>query len=340
MSAHGTSYDDALDWVKRSVDDGPMPVAVFGAATSTGIQELAAFGTDDGRRAAVDDQFALFSVTKPLVGLATMRAVERGQLSLRARLAEAVPSLAGTPAGEVTLEQLLSHTSGIADPALDLADPRAALRNAGLTFVPGTMSQYCNLAFVGVEALVEAATGVAMPDHIAAFNELDGVSTLGLDSGAGRGAHHVHGQQRAGLDFATMAAAKHPAAGAHATATDLLALGSAVLRTVTAGSTEVVHPATLAAMRVNRTAGLPRLNGRPQDARDQDWGLTFNLQKSSALLEHDFFGHGGWSGCQFSIYPDYDACFVLLTNRLDVVDIGLRMDELHNAFVRGLPPRA
>ncbi|MCU1476858.1 MAG: putative beta-lactamase family protein [Subtercola sp.] len=336
MTARANSYTHALNWVKRSVENGPLPVGVFGAATSTGIQEIAAFGTDDGRRAAVDDSFALFSVTKPLVGLATMRAVERGRLSLKAQLAEAIPSLAGTPAGQVTLDQLLSHRSGIADPPLDAPDPRALIEKAKVIFPSGTMSQYCNLAFVGIEKLLEQATGITLVDHIAAFNDLEGVSTLELSTGEGRNAHRVHGTEAAGLNFDQLAAARHPAAGAYATASDLLSLGSALLRTSTGGSAEVVHPATLAAMRVNRTAGLPRLNSKPQDALDQDWGLTFNLQKSPALLEHTFYGHGGWSGCEFSVYPELDVCFVLMTNILDLPDHGVRTDELRNAFVTGL----
>ncbi|GGF11520.1 serine hydrolase domain-containing protein [Subtercola lobariae] len=336
MTARANSYDYALDWVKRSVETGPLPVAVFGAATSTGIQEIAAFGTDEGRRAAVDDTFALFSVTKPLVGLAAMRAVERGQLSLNAQLAQAVPSLAATAAGQVTLEQLLSHTSGLAESPLDAPDPRALLEQASVIFPPGTMTQYCNLGFVGVEKLLEQATGVSLAEHIAAFNDLDGVNTLELSTGAGRDAHRVHGTEAAGLDFDQMARVVHPAAGAYATASDLLALGSALLRTSTERSSAVVHPATLDAMRVNRTAGLPRLNSRPNDPLEQDWGLAFNLQKSSALLEHTFYGHGGWSGCQLSIYPEHDACLVLMTNILDLPDLGVRTDELHNAFVTGL----
>ncbi|MCU1482299.1 MAG: putative class beta-lactamase/penicillin binding protein [Subtercola sp.] len=341
MTTSHANYNHALDWVRRTVEHGPMPVGVFGAATSSGVQEIAAFGTDDGRRAAVDDHFALFSVTKPLVGLATTRAVERGQISLSAQLSEAVPALAGTLAGQITLEQLLSHRSGLVDPALDDADPRALLQNASLGFPPGTMTQYCNIGFVGIELLLEAAAGISLADHVAAFTELDGVSTLALDTGDGRDAHRVHGAEQVGLDVAAMARLRHPAAGAYATATDLLALGSALLRSTAAAggapaTAEVVHPATLAAMRVNRTIGLPRLNSKLNDARDQDWGLSFNLPHSAALIEHTLFGHGGWSGCQFWVYPEYDACFVLLTNRLDLPDLGVRVDELQNAFAGGL----
>src|ERR1700712_4235564 len=64
------NYDYALQWVQRTVEHGPMPVGVFGAATSTGVQEIAAFGADDGRRAAVDDQVPLEQLLSPRSGLA------------------------------------------------------------------------------------------------------------------------------------------------------------------------------------------------------------------------------------------------------------------------------
>ncbi|CAN5235200.1 serine hydrolase domain-containing protein [soil metagenome] len=334
MTAPSRAYDHALSWVRRSVESGPLPLAVFGAATSTGIQEIAAFGTDAGRITGVDDQFALFSVTKPLTALAAMKVVEVGTLSLDAQLAEAVPSLRGQNSGLATLEQLLSHRSGLADPALDSTDPRDALTTIGAVFPAGAMTQYCNIGFIGVEKLVEWATGRGFETQFSTLTGVDGVNTLGFDSD--RDAHVVHGTELVDFTHARMAEARHPAAGAYANATDLLSLGSALLRTVSSGSSEVVHPSTLAAMRVNRTAGLPRLNSRIDDAKKQDWGLGFNLPTSPAILERSLFGHGGWSGCQWWIYPELDACFVLMTNLIDLPGHGVRIDELQNAFVSGL----
>ncbi|NUR91485.1 MAG: serine hydrolase, partial [Nonomuraea sp.] len=57
-----TTHDIALDWVRREIKEERLPCAVFGAATSSGIEVLEAFGTHDGRATATDDHFALFSV--------------------------------------------------------------------------------------------------------------------------------------------------------------------------------------------------------------------------------------------------------------------------------------
>ncbi|QWT24141.1 beta-lactamase family protein [Subtercola sp. PAMC28395] len=348
MTTRSAPYEKSLAWVRRAVTDGPLPVAVFGVATSTGIQEIASFGSDKGRVAGVDDQFALFSVTKPLTALTALRLVEAGELSLDAQLAEAVPTLSGENSGLATLEHLLSHRSGLADPDLDGTDPRDTLARIGGVFPAGTMTQYCNLGFVGVEKLMEHASaranattagevgsgGRSFEAQFAALNEVEGVSTLGFDPD--RDPHFVHGTESVGLDHSRLVEARHPAAGAYAKASDLLSLGSALLRTVASGSSEVVHPSTLAAMRVNRTAGLPRLNSRADDAQKQDWGLGFNLPTSSAILDRNLFGHAGWSGCQWWIYPELDACFVLLTNLIDLPGKGVRIDELQNAFASGL----
>ena len=69
-------FDHAFDWVRGHVDDGPLPTAVLGIATAEGVVALDAFGA-----ASVDDHYPLFSVTKPIVGLAALQLIERGRLT-------------------------------------------------------------------------------------------------------------------------------------------------------------------------------------------------------------------------------------------------------------------
>uniref|UniRef100_UPI001358186E serine hydrolase domain-containing protein n=1 Tax=Agromyces humi TaxID=1766800 RepID=UPI001358186E len=114
------SFDHAFDWTRRHVDDGPMPNAVLGVATADGIVALDAFGG-----ASVDDHYALFSITKPLVGLAALRLVEEGRLTPDTPLATAVPEFGAGRDDVVRLRHLVSHTSGIVEP--DLQTP-AGLR--------------------------------------------------------------------------------------------------------------------------------------------------------------------------------------------------------------------
>jgi CubicO group peptidase (beta-lactamase class C family) len=118
-----------------------------------------------------------------------------------------------------------------------------------------------------------------------------------------------------------------------ARARDLLALGSSLL----GKDNRTLHPSTLAASIRPQTAGLTNLNPDPVIAATSLWGLSWNLQyQTPALLERNVYGHGGWSGCQWWIYPEHDACFVFLTNALTPTRGGVNLNNLHNAFGSGL----
>jgi len=137
----------------------------------------------------------------------------------------------------------------------------------------------------------------------------------------------VFGAAENDLDYDRFARLRHPGAGLFATAADLLALGSALLR----DDSQVVHPSTRAAMLRPLTGGLPRLAPYLAEA-GQDWGLGWNLRHSApGLLERGVFGHGGWAGTEFWVYPELDLSFVLLTNVASPGRLGYSADPLFNA---------
>jgi len=137
----------------------------------------------------------------------------------------------------------------------------------------------------------------------------------------------VFGAAENDLDYDRFARLRHPGAGLFATAADLLALGSALLR----DDGRVVHPSTRAAMLRPLTGGLPRLAPYLAEA-GQDWGLGWNLRHSApGLLERGVFGHGGWAGTEFWVYPELDLSFVLLTNVASPGRLGYSADPLFNA---------
>ncbi|MCS5735993.1 serine hydrolase domain-containing protein [Herbiconiux daphne] len=332
------ALDDAVRWVRRQVEQGPLPSAVLGVATSGGIQFLEAFSGSDERPARVDDHYALYSVTKPLTGIAMARAIERGDLSLRRDLSTVLPDAPGGPAhpwrSAVRLEHLLSHTAGLVEPALD--DPRPLdeqLATAGQAFVAGTRISYSNIAFHGAAKLFTAATGRAVHDDIEALAGLTGAADGSLTFDAASDPHRVYGQERAGVSPDRIAAARHPAAGVNGTAEGLLSLGASLLRALGGARGEVLHPETARGMTISRTAGLPE--AVPNDDR-RDFGLTWHLRdESSGLLHRDAIGHEGWTTTQWWIYPELDLCFTLLTNVLDARGLGVDPDELNNAVVAG-----
>ncbi|GAA2872613.1 serine hydrolase domain-containing protein [Paenarthrobacter ilicis] len=315
----------SMEWARRQVDEGRVPVAVLGISSSKGMEDVAAFGADAGRNAAADDFFALFSVSKPITALTVMRQVELGKLSLGTQLSEALPEFGAGRTDTVTLEHLLSHRSGIADPALDAGTPlRAALTSAEQAFFAGSLAQYCNIGFEGAAAMAEWADGRGFEEQLLALARDTGAD--GLTFSTGCNAHTVRGTDDAGLDAPAMFAQKHPGAGLFGRAADLLALGTELLR----DSGKAVHPATLAAMRRPRTTGVSHITTRPEPLRHT--GLGFQMPAdTSGLLAQEVYGHPGWSGTEWWMLPEQDRCVVFLTNILDTPDRGVDTYQLLNA---------
>ena len=318
-----TPFSHALHWVRRHVEAGRLPVGVIGIASADKVLALEAFGTDAGRTAHVDDRFALYSVTKPLSALTAMRQVQRGLLTTDTPLGRALP---GIPAAQATLQNLLSHTSGISD--VVLGEPqslRQALERAPLDFVTGTARRYNNLAWEGVAALVEEASGRSFHEEFAAMVAEGGAQTLDFDE---TDAHAVHGEEVEQHDHAALMRLRHPAAGAIGSVGDLLSIGRSLLR----GDGAVVTPATLRAMVRPRTEGLYVIDADPMKVHEH-FGLGFTLPRRPGLVDHSVFGHAGWTSTQFWISPDAGLVLALGTNRLDTArsEVAIDVDELLNA---------
>jgi CubicO group peptidase (beta-lactamase class C family) len=60
-----------------------------------------------------DNVFNLFSVTKAFTNVLVYRAIERGDLALTTRISSIIPEFAGGPRETITVEHLLTHTSGL-----------------------------------------------------------------------------------------------------------------------------------------------------------------------------------------------------------------------------------
>lgn len=314
------SFAHAIDWVERQIRSGALDDAVLGIATRDGIEDIRAYGRVAGRAARAEDAYPLFSITKPIVGLVALRLVERGRLSLLDPLSAAVPEFGSRRSDVVRLHHLLSHTSGIEEPPLAPTVPlRRALVAAGQDFAAGSMTRYSSIAFEGVAALIEHASGIPLDGHI---------EQLGADIGAeftfSPGEVDVPGAEERGLDLGRLRALRHPGAGLHATAASLLALGVDLL----SDAPRSVGPATLRGSLTARTTALPKLHPYPAEA-GQDWGLAWNLLHSApGLLDTRVYGHAGWAGTQFWLHPEAGVCFVLLTNR---AEYGGDVSPLHNA---------
>lgn len=101
--------------------------ALSAARIAGGRTVFAGLGAVDGRAPTPDTPYELGSVTKTWTGMLLADAADRGELALTDRVDRHLPELAGAPVGEVTLEELATHTSGL--PTLPAVDPLTGLRN-------------------------------------------------------------------------------------------------------------------------------------------------------------------------------------------------------------------
>ncbi|HEY5210077.1 MAG TPA: serine hydrolase domain-containing protein [Stellaceae bacterium] len=99
--------------------------------------------------------FSLLSVTKAFTNILVLRAIERGELSLFTTVASVIPEFSGKPRDEITVEHLLTHTSGLPSVytprpgmSLDKLDDIIAAICATLhcTDAPGTRVNYAPMA--------------------------------------------------------------------------------------------------------------------------------------------------------------------------------------------------
>jgi D-alanyl-D-alanine carboxypeptidase len=114
-------------------------------------------------------RYSIGSISKQFTATAVLMLAEDGKLSLDDKVAKYLPQL--TRAGDVTIRQLLSHTSGYQDywpqdyvPPFMLRDVTSAeilarWAERPLDFEPGAKSQYSNTGFVAAGAIVEKAGG-------------------------------------------------------------------------------------------------------------------------------------------------------------------------------------
>jgi len=134
-----------------------------------GYAELPSPRNASGRIATTATRFAIGSVSKEFTAAAILFLVSRGKLSLDDKVAKYLPQL--TDAKNITIRELLSHTSGYRDYFLQEYIPArmqqptevdSILKNWGerpLDFSPGEEWQYSGTNYVIAGRIVEKVTG-------------------------------------------------------------------------------------------------------------------------------------------------------------------------------------
>lgn len=280
-----------------------------------------------------DHQFRIASHSKVFTATAILQLAETRKLTLEDALADHLPELAGTDAGDVTVGELLSHSSGLTRDGDDsdfwvLGRPfpgRAALLETsahGKVIARHEHFKYTNIGYGLLGLVIEAASGqdyrTYTRKHLIAALELAGTGP-DLDSGADRLATGYGSLTVAGEPYTLerRTVIEHIDTGALSSATGFYSTAADVVRFLSALLPEAADRAGTGALlgehskrRMQRRIEAAGLPGR-------HYGLGLILQDVHGQAT---FGHsGGYPGhiTRSWALPETGVALSVLTNAID-----------------------
>jgi CubicO group peptidase (beta-lactamase class C family) len=305
----------ALEMVNTWVDGAGVPAVAAAIVGPEGVRERCLAG-----EAEPGSLFALASLTKPIVALAVLVAVEEGALELDEPVGRHLAVYASGPRAAVTPRHLLSHASGLPEsgpagvPALEVELARP----------PATRRVYSNEGYAVLGELIAAATGMPHPDYVrqAVLEPLGMDAYLGLPDHEDARALRVRepGMWRPGLQLfnSTEWRRRATAAGGAFATVDAYAR---IVQVLLSGGAPLVAPATAADMARVQFPGLAGGIESFQTWDVADWGLGCDIRDAkvphwlSAACSPATLSHFGAAGTVMWADPVARVGLVCLANR-------------------------
>ena len=335
-----TPHSAIDDFLRREIDVGSFPGAVYAAGASRGIDfenaHVLAVAVPLRLPAALSTIYDCASLTKPLITTTlVLQAVGEGQLTLE-------DEIEGFPC-----RRLLTHTSGLAAwlPLYAYHDYVAAIREKGPEYEPGTRVVYSDLNFV----LLHHALTRIYGDYVALARERI-FARLRLDDAMFRppaalrpriaatewGQRYEYGMCatrnvdfkgfRKGLIWGETHDGNSHHLGGTAGNAGLFATARAVFRIAQGWLDGTLLPRGIVEEATrNHTPGL-------EENRGLGWLLSAPDHVATKMLSPRAFGHTGFTGTSLWIDPESDRIMVLLTNRVHPVAASVAMQGIRGRF--------
>lgn len=282
--------------------------------------------------ARTDTIYDLASLSKVFTSIVAVQQIEDGRIGLHTPVARYLPGFAAHGKSRITVEQLLTHTSGLPvdpRPALwqgydTVAERRRAVLRAAPQSPPGRRYLYSDLNMLTLQQVVEKVTG--RPLDALVRRDITGplrmTDTSYRPPAAERGRIAateyekrptrpdrglVHGSVQDANAWALGGVAGH--AGVFSTVDDLAVLAQAMLNGGAYGGRRILSEHGVAWMSRNRNRRFPG------DAH----GLGFELNQEwymGGLSSPASLGHTGFAGTSLVIDPRSRSFAILLTNRV------------------------
>ncbi|WP_405813312.1 serine hydrolase [Streptomyces sp. NBC_01390] len=303
--------------------------AAYDEKTDTGIE----FPAAEQIPMAEDTVFDLASVSKLFTSILAVQQLERGALELEGKVAAYLPEFARAGKQDVTIRQLLTHTSGFRAwiplyNAPTHAQKLELIWNQAPLNPPGSTYLYSDLNLISLQLVLERITGLPLDTQLRdeitaplgmhrtrynppvswkptiAATEDARAPWSGLDRGLVWG--EVHDENA----FSLGGVAGH--AGVFSTAWDLAVLGRTLLSGGAYGRARILSPASVELMFTDFNTAFP----------GDEHGLGFELYQHwymGAMATPRTAGHTGFTGTSIVLDPTTDSFLVVLGNSVHPV---------------------
>ncbi|MDT9699240.1 serine hydrolase [Streptomyces sp. P17] len=303
--------------------------AAYDEKTDTGVE----FPADQQIPMAEDTVFDLASVSKLFTSMLAVQQIERGALELEAKVASYLPEFGAAGKQDMTIRQLLTHTSGFRAwiPLYNAPTYEEKLKliwNEAPLDPPGTRYLYSDLNLISLQLVLEKITGCPLDTLL----REDITGPLGMDrtrynppaswkpriaatedarkpwSGLDRGL--VWGEVHDENAFSLGGVAGH--AGVFSCAWDLAVLGRTLLNGGAYGRTRILEPESVELMFTDFNTAFP----------GDEHGLGFELYQHwymGAMATPRTAGHTGFTGTSLVLDPTTGSFLVMLGNSVHPV---------------------
>lgn len=280
-----------------------------------------------------DTVFDLASVSKLFTSILAVQQIERGTLELEQKVAAYLPEFGAAGKHDVTVRQLLTHTSGFRSwiPLFKEPTREGRLRllwNEAPTSPPGTKYLYSDLNLITLQLVLEQITGRGLDDLL----REDITAPLGMDrtrfnppaswrpgiaatedarlpwSGLDRGL--VWGEVHDENAYAFGGVAGH--AGVFSRAWDLAVLARTLLNGGAYGRARILAPESVELLFTDFNTAFP----------GDEHGLGFELYQHwymGAMATPRTAGHTGFTGTSLVLDPSTDSFLIVLGNSVHPV---------------------
>ncbi len=340
ISWESAAMDAALEGkidqaVERSMDDGNMAGCVVLVGRKVGIVCEKAYGyrsiEPEKEVMTIDTVFDMASLTKPVAtAMSIMLLVERGKLKLDDQVTKYIPEFAKHGKEDITVEQLLVHSSGLipdnplADYEKGWASAATKINDLKLLSMPGKAFKYSDVNFILLGKIVETVSGKPVDQ----FAKEEIYEKLGMDESGYLPADELkkraastekNGDSFFKGDVHDPRAAKMGGVAGHAglfsTAHDMAIYATMMLHEGSYNEVQILKAETFKDMTASREVGSNK-RGLGWDKRS-----VYSRNRGRSMSDQAF-GHGGFTGTAMWIDPGLDLYVIFLSNRLHPDGVG------------------